>query len=93
MLDARHFLGEWRQIRPDPAPARIFVLFEDDGHLEYIVETDTLQSFRLRWRLNGRTLITSEADGSSEIESQYEFRSPTMLVLEREGTKSVYRRT
>ena len=92
MLDERHFIGEWRQIRPDPSPAQIFITFGTDGQLTYTVELDDVMNVLLRWRLAGEVMITTQPDGTDEIRSSYRFRSPTMLVMTREREQYVYRR-
>jgi hypothetical protein len=91
--DERHFLGEWRQIRPDPSPARIVIAFAPDHQLTYTIESPDSMRVALRWRVAGTTLITSASDGSEERISGFRFRSPTMLVLERDREQYVYRRT
>jgi hypothetical protein len=77
------FLGEWRQVRPSPAPVEIFVRFERDGQLTYVVDG---QQRQLTWRIEGDVLI------ANDIPSSYRFRSPTVLILERENERYVYYR-
>ncbi len=78
------FLGEWRQVRPDPRPASIFVRFEPDGHLTYVIDDQNIQ---LTWRLEADTLVVND----DQI-SRYRFRSPTVLILERGAERYVYYR-
>jgi hypothetical protein len=78
------FLGEWRQVRPDPRPAAIVVRFEPEGLLVYSVDG---QHIHLTWRVDADTLVI----GGEQL-SRYRFRSPTVLVLEREGERFVYYR-
>jgi hypothetical protein len=78
------FLGEWRQVRPDPAPASIFVRFEAHGRVTYVIGEQHIQ---LSWRLDGDTLVVND-----DQRSRYRFRSPTVLILERGGERHVYYR-
>jgi hypothetical protein len=78
------FLGEWRQVRPDPAPASIVVRFEPEGRLTYVIDG---QSIHLTWRLDRGTLVVND-----EQRSRYRFRSPNVLILERGDERYVYYR-
>lgn len=78
------FLGEWRQVRPDPRPAEIFVRFEPEGRLTYLIDDQSLQ---LTWHLEGDTLVVDDLQ-----RSRYRFRSPTVLILERGEERYVYYR-
>ena len=83
VLDAP-FLGEWRQVRPDPAPATIMVRFEPEGRLIYSVDAQPIQ---LNWRLDGDTLVVHD-----DQRSRFRFRSPTVLILERGDERYIYYR-
>jgi len=83
MLDAL-FLGTWRQVRPDPAPATVVVRFEPDGLLVYSVDGHQI---RLTWHLEEDMLVVGD-----QQPSRYRFRSPTVLILERAGERYVYYR-
>ncbi|HYK03112.1 MAG TPA: hypothetical protein VE974_15235 [Thermoanaerobaculia bacterium] len=78
------FLGAWRQVRPDPAPAAVVVRFEPEGLLVYSMAGQHLE---LTWRVEADTLVVGD-----DQRSRYRFRSPTVLVLEREGERFVYYR-
>ncbi|HEX2836084.1 MAG TPA: hypothetical protein VHW00_23975 [Thermoanaerobaculia bacterium] len=95
MSDTR-FDGRWRQVRPDPAPARILLTFDSDGALTYVIAMDGgTQTFALRWRVENETLISTNEHGE-ESASRFRFASPAMLVLERPAENAaerhVYRR-
>lgn len=92
MIAERHFLGEWRQIRPDPRPASIFIRFESGGCVVFTVDMGSAQEFELTWRLDGDQLVVGQS-GAETVTSRYRFQSPTMLVLERDGGRSVYVRS
>jgi hypothetical protein len=83
-MDDNPFLGAWRQVRPDPAPATIVVRFEPEGRLVYSVDGQQIQ---LTWRVDADTLVIGD-----DQHSRYRFRSPTVLVLERGGEWFVYYR-
>lgn len=83
-MQEQPFLGQWRQIRPDPAPAAITVHFEPEGRLTYVIDG---QHVPLTWRVEEDTLIV---DGNQR--SRYRFRSPAVLILERGGERYVYYR-
>jgi hypothetical protein len=85
------FLGKWRQMRPDTAPAQITVIFEEAGLMTYIVAMNGEQSFSLRWTIDGDTLVSVDQSGRKNV-SPFRFASPTMLVLDREDGRYVYRR-
>jgi len=89
MITERHFLGEWRQIRPDPRPASFFTAYEAGGRLRYTIESDTVQTWEFTWRVDGDTIIVVAQRGDPMI-FRFRFQSPTMLVLERNGERSVY---
>jgi hypothetical protein len=88
------FVGQWRQIRPDPDPAAILLTFADGGQLTYTVtlQTQPAQQLALLWRVDGDTLVATQRDGSNAQVSRFRFPSASMLVLEREGERYVYRR-
>jgi hypothetical protein len=88
----RQFLGEWRQIRPDPRPASILITFESGGRVVYTIEMGTVQILELTWRLDGEQLVVNQS-GAPTVISRFRFQSPTMLVLERDGERSVYVRS
>ncbi|MDQ3281474.1 MAG: hypothetical protein M3Q69_08680 [Acidobacteriota bacterium] len=91
-IDPR-FLGEWRQVDPDPAPAAIFVTFEADGRLQYRLETATVQIILLTWRVEGGLLVTEQPGGSREERSAFRFPTSTRLVLEKLGETFSYDRS
>lgn len=85
----RQLVGAWRQIRPDPRPASILITFEPGGRVVYTIEMGTVQTFELAWRLDGEQLLIDQS-GAETVISRFRFQSPTMLVLERDGERSVY---
>lgn len=89
MSAEQNFLGEWRQIRPDARPASIFIRFESGGRVVYTIQMGTVQRFALTWRLDGEQLLIDQS-GAAAVISRFRFQSPTMLVLERDGERSVY---
>jgi len=83
-MQEQAFLGEWRQVRPDPRPAAIFVRFEPEGRLTYVIDD---QHVPLTWCLEEDTLIVN-----NDQRSRYRFRSETVLILERAEERYVYYR-
>jgi hypothetical protein len=51
-----------------------------------------MQAFVLSWRVEGEWLIVQDRD-EPPVLSTFRFQSPTMLVLTRDGNRSVYVRT
>jgi hypothetical protein len=86
----RALLGEWRQVRPVPDPAAISVRFESGGRLTYIVEMGSTQEIELQWRVEGDVLVIAPVGAASGERTPFRLRSPTVLVLEREGERFVY---
>jgi hypothetical protein len=91
LTDHSQFLGTWRQVRPDPLPAQIAVTFAAGGVLTYTLTMNEPQTFAMRWRVEGETLISINERGEERV-SQFRFASPTMLVLEHGSDRHVYRR-
>ena len=89
MTGEEQFAGQWRQIRPDPRPASIFIAFEPGGRVVYTIEMGTVQTLELTWKLDGDQLVVDQS-GAPAVISRFRFQSPTMLVLERDGERSVY---
>lgn len=90
MTREEEFLGEWRQIRPDPAPARIVVSFEANGLLVYTMHGEGELRIELTWQLDGDTIAIADEAAKEPRLSRFRFRSHSMLVLEREGETYVY---
>ena len=88
----RHFLGEWRQVRPNPRPASIFITFEEGGRLQYTIETETVQHFLLTWRLDGDVIVTDQPSAPREDRTKFRFAGPSRLVMERDDETYVYDR-
>lgn len=84
------FLGEWRQVRPVPDPAAISVRFNTGGRVIYIVEMGSTQHIELQWRAEDDVLVISPVGAATGERTPFRFRSPTVLVLEREGERFVY---
>lgn len=88
----QHFLGEWRQVEPDPHPASIFITFERGGRLRYTVETTTVQHILLTWRVDGNALITDQPSAPRQERTRYRFTAPSRLVFERRAESYTYER-
>ncbi|HEX8251988.1 MAG TPA: hypothetical protein VF846_02480 [Thermoanaerobaculia bacterium] len=84
------FLGEWRQIRPDPAPAQVVVTFEANGSLVYTLEGEGELRIVIQWQLDGDALIITDPSEREPRRSLFRFRSRSMLVLERDGASYIY---
>lgn len=91
MSGLESFLGAWRQVRPETAPAQISVIFEEGGVMTYVVAMNGEQRFSLRWSVDGETLVSVDQSGRKST-SPFRFASPTMLVLDRDDGRYVYRR-
>ena len=92
MRSEQSFLGEWRQVEPDPHPGSILITFEDDGRLRYTVETTTVQHILLTWRVDGDVLITDQPSAPRQESTRFRFLSPSRLMLERVGESYIYER-
>ena len=91
-MNEQNFIGEWQQVRPNPAPASIFIEFEEGGRLKYTVETETVQHFLLTWRVEGDVLITDQPSAQRLEATRFRFVTPTRLVLELRDETYVYER-
>ena len=89
----RRLLGEWRQTRPDPHPAAIFITFDADGHLRYTIETATVQHILLTWRVEAGELVTDQPSAPRTERTRFALTSPSTLVLEKDGKTYSYERT
>ena len=87
-----NFVGEWRQVEPDPHPESIFITFEADGRLRYAVEGETMQLILLTWRIEGDVLVTDQPSAPRQERTRFRFLSPSRLILERLGESYRYER-
>ena len=90
MHPSEQLLGEWRQVRPVPDPASIVVRFERGGLLTYSVTMGNRQEIAMEWRVEAGVLVISQPGAVTGERTPFRFRSPTVLVLEREGERFVY---
>lgn len=88
----RSFLGEWRQLEPDPHPGSIFITFAAGGRLRYTIETATVQHILLNWRIDGDFLVTDQPSAPREERTSFRFPWSSRLVLERLGETYTYER-
>ena len=84
--------GEWRQVKPDPHPAAIFLTFEPDGALRYRIEADTVQHILLTWRVEGDTIISDQPSAPQEQRTRFSFAGPDRLLLDYDGEMFAYER-
>jgi hypothetical protein len=89
---ANDFVGDWRQIEPDPRPESIFIAFEADGHLRYSVEAETVQHILLTWRIAGDALVTDQPSSPRQERTRFRFITSSRLLLERQGESYTYER-
>jgi hypothetical protein len=89
---AHQFVGEWRQVKPDPDPEAIFISFQVDGSLRYQIEGETVQHILLTWRIDGDVLVTDQPSAPRQERTRFRFLSPSQLILEREDESYTYER-
>ena len=89
-MTERAFLGEWRQVKPDPAPECVTISFEQAGRLTYTVHGGTIQHILLTWRIDGDQIITDQPSAPAEETTRFRFAAPDRLILERDSEQYVY---
>ncbi len=89
---AYRFVGEWRQVKPDPEPEAIFLSFQVNGGLRYRVEGETVQHILLTWRVDGDTLVADQPSAPRQERTRFRFLVPSLLILEREDESYTYER-
>ncbi len=91
-VSERDFIGEWRQLEPRIGREDVFIRFEADGTLQYIIESETTQTFLLTWRLEGDVIVSDQPSAPRPDVTRFRFASPSRLVLERKDESYIYER-
>ena len=92
--EPNELVGCWHLLRTDAHPYEPAEAdFRDDGRLYYsVLSGDRWQIMKLRYRIEGDTLVTDQPSAPREQRNRFALASDGTLTIELDGNKSVFKR-